>query len=302
MADHVAEPVGVGQLARPGLGRAGVIERERLQGLDQVAGVRVNHRVRAFDELGKRRVRQPLGERPCRVAREAAVEVLAVLGHDERAPGPERGQVQHRNGPHPAAQAGRLQLTGPAAHRGHRRVLAAVYPGDHRESGAVVRAGDLHHRHVEPGEIERPVDHASRHLPVPFRRRHPVGRVRRHVTSDRGRVKGEASARPGRHSGRRERMRHDRAAAKEATMKIFLSSDMEGTAGVVDWEQCAATGRRRGGAPVAADEVNAAIEGPGRRGHRDRGQRLALADAQPAAPRRWPARPPTSPAGTSRCT
>ena len=45
-------------------------------------------------------------------------------------------------------------------------------------------------------------------------------------------------------------------------MKIFLSSDMEGTAGVVEWEQCvgdgpaAAAGRR-----LLLDEVNAAIEG-----------------------------------------
>ena len=45
-------------------------------------------------------------------------------------------------------------------------------------------------------------------------------------------------------------------------MKLFLSSDMEGTAGVVDWEQCvgdgpeAAAGRR-----LLLAEVNAAIEG-----------------------------------------
>jgi D-amino peptidase len=45
-------------------------------------------------------------------------------------------------------------------------------------------------------------------------------------------------------------------------MKVFLSSDMEGTAGVVDWEQCvgdgpeAAAGRR-----LLLAEVNAAIEG-----------------------------------------
>jgi D-amino peptidase len=45
-------------------------------------------------------------------------------------------------------------------------------------------------------------------------------------------------------------------------MKVFLSSDMEGTAGVVEWEQCvgdgpaAAAGRR-----LLLDEVNAAIEG-----------------------------------------
>jgi len=45
-------------------------------------------------------------------------------------------------------------------------------------------------------------------------------------------------------------------------MKVFLSTDMEGTAGVVDWEQCvgdgpeAAAGRR-----LLLAEVNAAIEG-----------------------------------------
>ncbi len=45
-------------------------------------------------------------------------------------------------------------------------------------------------------------------------------------------------------------------------MKVFLSSDMEGTAGVVDWAQCvgdgpeAAAGRR-----LLLGEVNAAIEG-----------------------------------------
>jgi len=45
-------------------------------------------------------------------------------------------------------------------------------------------------------------------------------------------------------------------------MKVYLSSDMEGTAGVVDWQQCvgdgpeAAAGRR-----LLLAEVNAAIEG-----------------------------------------
>lgn len=45
-------------------------------------------------------------------------------------------------------------------------------------------------------------------------------------------------------------------------MKIFLSSDMEGTAGVVDWEQCR-PGQTdyelyRG---LLQDEVNAAVDG-----------------------------------------
>lgn len=45
-------------------------------------------------------------------------------------------------------------------------------------------------------------------------------------------------------------------------MKIFISSDMEGTAGVVDWEQCLSTGVQY---PYYTDlltgEINAAIEG-----------------------------------------
>jgi len=57
-------------------------------------------------------------------------------------------------------------------------------------------------------------------------------------------------------------MRIDRAAAEEASMKIFLSSDMEGTAGVVDWEQCIGDGPQAvAGRRLLLDEVNAAIEG-----------------------------------------
>jgi D-amino peptidase len=45
-------------------------------------------------------------------------------------------------------------------------------------------------------------------------------------------------------------------------VKIFISSDMEGTAGVVDWDQCMSTGLQY---PYYADlltaEINAAIEG-----------------------------------------
>lgn len=45
-------------------------------------------------------------------------------------------------------------------------------------------------------------------------------------------------------------------------MKVFLSSDMEGTAGVVDWDQCVGTGPEAvAGRRLLLDEVNAAIEG-----------------------------------------
>jgi D-amino peptidase len=45
-------------------------------------------------------------------------------------------------------------------------------------------------------------------------------------------------------------------------MKIFLSSDMEGTAGVVDWQQCVGDGpEAAAGRKLLLAEVNAAIEG-----------------------------------------
>jgi D-amino peptidase len=45
-------------------------------------------------------------------------------------------------------------------------------------------------------------------------------------------------------------------------MKIFMSSDMEGTAGVVDWEQCVGEGAEAvHGRRLLLAEVNAAIEG-----------------------------------------
>ncbi len=45
-------------------------------------------------------------------------------------------------------------------------------------------------------------------------------------------------------------------------MKVFLSTDMEGTAGVVDWEQCIGDGpQAAAGRQLLLDEVNAAIEG-----------------------------------------
>src|SRR5215472_12880901 len=54
--------------------------------------------------------------------------------------------------------------------------------------------------------------------------------------------------------------RHD--TGREAAVKVFLSSDMEGTAGVVDWEQCAGAGpEAAAGRALLLAEVNAAIEG-----------------------------------------
>jgi len=167
LPDDVAEPVGRGHLARPRLGGPGVVQRERLQGLDHVAGVGVDQRIRAGDELGERGVREPLGERAGRVAREAPVEVLAVLGDHERAPGPERRQAEHGHRPDAAAQVPGLQAPGPAAHRRHRRVLAAVHARDDGQQRAVLAAGDLDHRNVEAGEVERAAGHRRSHVMSP---------------------------------------------------------------------------------------------------------------------------------------
>ena len=61
-------------------------------------------------------------------------------------------------------------------------------------------------------------------------------------------------------AGRQRQHLPDRGA--EARMKVFLSSDMEGTAGVVDWEQCVGDGpQAAAGRELLLAEVNAAIEG-----------------------------------------
>ncbi|MFE0464948.1 M55 family metallopeptidase [Kitasatospora sp. NPDC058965] len=53
-------------------------------------------------------------------------------------------------------------------------------------------------------------------------------------------------------------------------MKVFISSDMEGTAGVVDWEQCRPAGPEYGYyRELLEREVNAAIEGAAAAGARE---------------------------------
>src|ERR1700728_1335711 len=54
----------------------------------------------------------------------------------------------------------------------------------------------------------------------------------------------------------------DRVRREGQGMKIFLSSDMEGTAGVLGWEQCVGDGAEaEGGRRLLLDEGNAAIAG-----------------------------------------
>lgn len=52
------------------------------------------------------------------------------------------------------------------------------------------------------------------------------------------------------------------AANLTAAVKVFLSSDIEGTAGIVDWEQARGPGAEYEiGRQLLIDEVNAAIDG-----------------------------------------
>jgi hypothetical protein len=128
--------------------------------------VHVDQGVGTRDQLGEGRVREPVGERSRRVAGEAAVEVLAVVGNDERAAGTERRQVQHRHRDDAAAQFAPLEATGPLADPGHRRILAAVHAGDDGEPRAVLGAGQLDDGYVQSGQRERVTARGGGHASV----------------------------------------------------------------------------------------------------------------------------------------
>jgi hypothetical protein len=116
--------------------------------------VRVDQGVGTRDQLGERRVREPVGEGPGRVAGEAPVEVLAVVGDHERAAGAERRQVQHRHRDDAAAQFPFLEPAGPLPDAVHRRVLTAVHPGDDGEPRAIGGTGQLDDGHLQAGQRE----------------------------------------------------------------------------------------------------------------------------------------------------
>ena len=86
-------------------------------------------------------------------------------------------------------------------------------------------------------------------------------------------------------------------------MKVFLSSDMEGTAGVVDWAQCVGDSPEAvAGRALLLAEVNAAIEGALAGGATEIVVNDSHSTMRNLPPTSWPAGRPTSPAATSRCT
>jgi D-aminopeptidase len=75
-------------------------------------------------------------------------------------------------------------------------------------------------------------------------------------------------------------------------VKIFISFDMEGVAGIVDWSQCLAPGQAyEEGRKLLLGEVNAAIDGPapGRCGSKEtiRWRCTARSPGSPTSPG-WP--------------
>lgn len=86
-------------------------------------------------------------------------------------------------------------------------------------------------------------------------------------------------------------------------MKIFLSSDMEGTTGVVDWGQCRAPSPEydyyRG---LLQAEVNAAIDGATAAGADEFLVNDSHSTMQNLRPDQLHAMRATCPGGTNRCT
>ena len=86
-------------------------------------------------------------------------------------------------------------------------------------------------------------------------------------------------------------------------MKLFISSDIEGTAGIVDWQQVRASGADYElGRRLLTDEVNAAIDGAVEAGATEILVNDSHSTMQNIARARCTATPRTCRAGTSRCT
>jgi hypothetical protein len=86
-------------------------------------------------------------------------------------------------------------------------------------------------------------------------------------------------------------------------MKVFISSDIEGTAGIVDWQQVRASGTDcELGRRLLTDEVNAAIDGALRLGRRRSSSTTATRRCRTFARTRCTGMPPACRGDTSPCT
>ena len=180
LADDVRQPEGERDRVRALLDRRRVVDRERLERLDQVAAVQVEQHVGRLDHLVEDRAGKNVGVRAVVRPREAAVQVLAVLGDDERRPLPKRLHAHDRHRGDRPGELARVELVHERRHGGDRRVLAAVDAADQRDVRPVARAARLVRRMLETAEGERaPLDHLDAHhlafnRPMQERRTSPV--------------------------------------------------------------------------------------------------------------------------------
>jgi hypothetical protein len=92
--------------------------------------VQVDERVGGRDQLVEERPREDVAVGAVVGAGEAAVEVLAVLGDDERRAALERAHADDRDGGDRAGELVRVELVHDAGDGRDRGVLAAVDPAD----------------------------------------------------------------------------------------------------------------------------------------------------------------------------
>ena len=114
--------------------------------------MQVDHDVRRSDQLVEEGTREHLRVRTVVRARKAAVEVLAVFGHDERRAALKRLHAHDRDGGDRPAELVRLELVHDSYHGADRRVLAAVHTADQRKMRPFMDPARLERRMLDPGE------------------------------------------------------------------------------------------------------------------------------------------------------
>jgi len=135
-----------------------------LERLDAVAAVEVDQDVGRRDQPVEDRARERVCVRPVVRPRKAAIEVLAVLGNDERRTLLEGLHAHHGDGRDRACELLGIELFHEADHGGDGGVLAAVDAGDQREVRTVtfparLEGGMLETRKPRVGEDDRPALH-----------------------------------------------------------------------------------------------------------------------------------------------
>ena len=108
LADDVRQPERNGQGLRTLLDGRRVVDRERLERFDQIAAVEIDQDVGRRDHLVEDRPRERVRVRPVVRPGKAAVEVLPVLGDDERRAPLER---PHAHDGHSRDRAGKLAVS-----------------------------------------------------------------------------------------------------------------------------------------------------------------------------------------------